>query len=129
MSKSLEGRLSKDSGVSFTSQSWRLSSLSLDNQQKILRELCKEESISSDDEVFKEILHSEMNGFHDAANHSSIMNSRVEEEEGKLETGKQEEYVNGDQNEAKEVGSWLVPNLPSFWRNIWIIVNTSDFLP
>ncbi|XP_062582307.1 uncharacterized protein LOC134244056 isoform X1 [Saccostrea cucullata] len=111
MSKSFEGRLSKDSGLGMSCQSWKFSTLSLDNQHKALRELCREESISSDDEVFKEL--TEVNGFPESVNNSNIINSRVEEEGLKSETreqreyvnGEQREYVNGEQNESKEVGS------------------------
>ena len=102
MSKSFEGRLSKDSGVGLSSQSWKFSTLSLDNHHKALRELCREESISSDDEVFKELMNGETNGFHESPPPSNIMNSRVEEEDVKLETGVNGELTNGDQN----VGSW-----------------------
>lgn len=102
MSKSFEGRLSKDSGVGLSCQSWKFSTLSLDNHHKVLRELCREESISSDDDVFKELMNEEAVGYSDPHPPKHIINSRVEEEDAKLEAGEQGELINGDQN----VGSW-----------------------
>lgn len=103
MSKSFEGRLSKDSGVGLSCQSWKFSTLSLDNHHKVLRELCREESISSDDDVFKELMNEEAVGYSDPNPPKHIISSRVEEEEdSKLEAGEQGELINGDQN----VGSW-----------------------
>ncbi|XP_019929607.3 uncharacterized protein [Magallana gigas] len=98
MSKSFEGRLSKDSGVGLSCQSWKFSTLSLDNHHKVLRELCREESISSDDDVFKELMNEEAMGYSHPHPPKHIINSRVEEEDAKLEAGEQGELINGDQN-------------------------------
>lgn len=88
MSKSFEGRLFKDSGVGFFCQSWKFFILSLDNYYKVLREFCREEFISSDDDVFKELMNEEAVGYFDFYFLKYIISSRVEEEEDvKLEVG------------------------------------------
>lgn len=53
----------------------------------MLREFCREEFISSDDDVFKELMNEEAMGYFDFYFLKYIINSRVEEEDIKLEVG------------------------------------------